>query len=182
MTPSEPPPIRRQVYALLIVIAGGMALGRIASAELVYEPSYHREKDDPPWRGREWPEERPRPMPTFSSNDRSRWCTVRALVDEGTFVIGRRDPALAGPKNKYGDSGIVFEDGWKTVDKIMNPDTGEFYSTKPPLLPVLMAGEYWLLKQLFGWQITEDTWAVVLVIVLTFNLLPWLISLWLLIR
>ena len=32
-------------------------------------------------------------MPTFGSNDRSRWATVRALVDEGTFVIGRRDPS-----------------------------------------------------------------------------------------
>ncbi len=31
-------------------------------------------------------------MPTFGSNDRSRWATVRALVDNGTYEIGYRDP------------------------------------------------------------------------------------------
>src|SRR6185369_672054 len=157
----------------LIVVAGGMALGRILSAELLYEPSLHRTSTDPDYAGRKWPAERPRPMPTFSSNDRSRWCTVRALVDEGTFVIGRRDPTLASSSNKYGDTGIVFEDGWGTVDKVMNPQTNKFYSTKPPILPVLMAGEYWLLKHTFGWTLTENTNEVVRVVVVTFNLLPW---------
>ena len=87
-------------------------------------------------------------MPTFSSNDRSRWATVRALVEEGTFVIGRRDPSKITDKNKYGDYGIVFEDGWGTVDKVMDPDTREFYSTKPPLLPILMAGSGLLQQKL----------------------------------
>ncbi len=166
-------PLRRQLATLLIVVAAGMALGRILNAELLYEPSLHRQSGDPAHWGRAWPKERPEPMPTFSSNDRSRWSTVRALVDEGTYVIGRRDPAKAGPDNKYGDEGIVFEDGWKTVDKVMIPETREFYSSKPPLLPTLMAGEYWLLKNTAGWSITERPFPVVRVIVLTFNWLPW---------
>src|SRR5947209_2100132 len=37
-----------------------------------------------------WPATRPYPVPMFGSNDRSRWATIRALVEDGTFVIGRR--------------------------------------------------------------------------------------------
>ncbi|MBI1916665.1 MAG: hypothetical protein HYS12_18310 [Planctomycetes bacterium] len=183
MTPSpEPAPLRRHLYVLLILVAGCMALGRILNAELVYEPSLYRKAGEPPSAGRPWPPDRPEPMPTFSSNDRSRWATVRALVDNGTYVIGHRDPSKATAKNKYGDDGIVFEDGWQTVDKVMNPETRDFYSSKPPLLPTLMAGEYWLLKHAFGWSITTHRWAVVRTIVLTFNWLPWLLYLWLLSR
>ncbi|HKB41881.1 MAG TPA: hypothetical protein VKD72_35975, partial [Gemmataceae bacterium] len=88
MTPSpEPDRFRRHLYTLLIVVAGCMALGRILNAELVYEPSLFRKTGDPPYAGRPWPPDRPEPMPTFSSNDRSRWATVRALVENGTYVI-----------------------------------------------------------------------------------------------
>ena len=31
-------------------------------------------------------------MPTFSSNDRSRWATIRALVHDHTYAVGERDP------------------------------------------------------------------------------------------
>src|SRR5262249_54064900 len=46
----------------------------------------------------------------------------------------------------------------------------------------MMAGEYWLLKHVFGWSIVEHRWGVVRTIVLTFNWLPWLLYLWLLAR
>lgn len=185
--------LRRQIYTVMIVLASGMALGRILSAELVFEPSIHREEKDPNDKRRKWPATRPAEMPTFSSNDRSRWCTVRALVDRGTFVIGERNPPPPEMKRQLGliaggasifftyqDSGIVFENGWQTVDKVLNPEkqessqTQEFYSSKPPLLPVLMAGEYWVLKHGLGWEITQRPWSVVRVIVLTFNWLPWI--------
>ncbi len=175
--------IRKQLYSIMIVVTAGMALGRILCAEFVLEPSLHRDENKPEEKSkRKWPLTRPNPMPTFSSNDRSRWCTVRALVDDGTFVIGHRDPALKSETNKYGDTGIVFEDGWQTVDKVMNPETGEFYSTKPPLLPVMMAGEYWLLKQALGWTLAENADAVVRITLITFNLLPWIMYLILLSR
>ncbi len=172
--------LRRMVYGLLIVATAGMALGRILSAELVSEPSLSRSwPDDPKHPRRAWPQSAPRAMPTFSSNDRSRWAAVRALVDEGTWAIGRRD-------RKTGkDSGIVFEDGWQSVDKMLDPNTLEFYSTKPPLLTCLVAGEYWLLKKTFGWTLSGESdhrFAVVRVCLLTFNLLPFLVSLWLLSR
>src|SRR5579875_2390262 len=169
---------RRQIYGLLIVVAAAMVLGRILSAQLVYEPSLSEQwPKDPGHYRRSWPATPPRSMPTFSSNDRSRWAAVRALVDEGTWVIGRRD------RQTGKDSGIIFEDGWQSVDKILNPETLEFYSTKPPLLTFLVACEYWLLKKTFGWSLDSDScFAVVRICLLTFNLLPFGIYLGLLAR
>src|SRR5919201_945020 len=68
--------------------------------------------------------------------------------------------------------GIIAEDGWKTIDKVLRPDTQEFYSSKPPFLATLVAGEYWLLKQAFGWSIVEQRWEVVRTILMTVNWLP----------
>jgi hypothetical protein len=180
---ADPSPLRRSMYTLLITIATAVLLGRIVSAQLLYEPSLSAPRDgDPDYPRRAWPSKPPRPMPTFSSNDRSRWATIRALVDEGTYVIGHRDPERATATNPYGDEGIVFEDGWQTVDKVLKPETNEFYSSKPPLLPTLLAGEYWLLKKLFGWSIADNPWLVVCTILLTVNWLPWIVYLVLMAR
>jgi hypothetical protein len=144
-------------------------------------------------------------MPTHGDNDRSRWVTVRALVDEGTYAIGRRlqtwsEPGVVGllaardgltaaalaegadrarvPR----EVGVTFQDGWRTIDKVLNPETLKFYSSKPPLLSTLVAGLYWVLKHLFGWTMTGNLWAVVRVILLLINGLPFLIYLKLLAR
>src|SRR5262245_44482502 len=137
----------RFLYGILICVAVGAALGRIFSAQLVLEPSQHRDQKTPGYRL--WPKSRPTPMPTFSSNDRSRWATVRALVDEGTYVVGRRDRqvalvsavALLGTANalsatttaqfgydlrtkkEVSDTGIIFTDGYESVDKVLHPGT-----------------------------------------------------------
>jgi hypothetical protein len=174
--------LRRLIYPLLMTVAVAAIGGRILSANLVYEPYLSRNAWEPADGRRVWPSQVPTPMPTFSSNDRSRWATVRALVEEGTYVVGRRDPSLAGPKNKYGDTGIIFEDGWQSIDKVMRPETGEFYSSKPPLFTTVVAGEYWLLYNLLGWSIVENPWLVVRTILLTVNALPFLIYLLLLSR
>src|SRR5437879_5963602 len=96
MTPMDPS-LRRSLYTLMLVAATGLMVGRIGNAELVYEPSLHTPKPKPDQPGkfyeaRKWPEKVPPAWPTFSSNDRSRWATVKALVEQGTFVIGRRVP------------------------------------------------------------------------------------------
>src|SRR5206468_318572 len=87
------------------------------------------------------------------------------------------DPARITADDKYGDRGIITEDGWKTIDKVLDPETHKFYSSKPPFLPTLFAGEYWLLKKVFGWSITEQRFLVVRTILFTVNWLPFVIFL-----
>lgn len=93
--------------------------------------------------------------PLQSANDRSRWCTVRALVEQGTYRIDdvRRLP------------------GWDTIDLVRHE--GHFYSTKPPLLSTLVAGVYWCVRQTLGWtlglQLAETTRLILLLV----NLIPW---------
>jgi hypothetical protein len=168
-------PVRRLVYALLITLAAGSVAGHVLSVARIYEPHlFRKEGDDQDTRRGPWPRLRPEPTPSQGDNDRSRWDTVRALVYNGTYVIGHREFLADG---QFRDSGIVTEDGWRTIDKVLRPQTHDFYSSKPPLLATLVAGEYWLLKQLFGWSITEQRWEVMPVILLTINWLPMIIYL-----
>lgn len=175
-------PFRSTVFAVLITAAAGQTAGRILNVMRLYEPVLYRPEGAVEDRRGNWAKTRPEPMPTHGDNDRSRWLTIRTLVDEGTYVIGRRvtDPATG----QYQDTGPMTEDGWRTIDKVLHPETGEFYSSKPPLLPTLLAGEYWLLRQLFGWSITDEQgrWYVVRTILLTVNWLPFVIYLVLLSR
>jgi hypothetical protein len=128
---------------------------------------------------------------------------VRALVDDGTWAVGRRDRrtvlnsvpvpfagtnpldvatlhAAAQQARINSDRGIVTEDGWKTVDKVLHPTRLDYYSSKPPLLSALAAGEYWLLKKAFGWSITDDRGSVIRTILITFNVVPLIVYLLLL--
>jgi hypothetical protein len=174
----DPATFRRTIYGLLAALSLGITVARIIGVEQVYDPSlYHS------YPTRVWPEKLPRQMPTFSSNDRSRWATVKSLVENGTFVIGQRIED-AKSKNGYRDTGILFDPpgGYGSIDVMMNPETGEFFSTKPPLFTVMVAGEYGLLKKLFGWSLDEDRWPVVCTILITFNVIPLMIFLLLLAR
>jgi hypothetical protein len=65
---------------------------------------------------------------------------------------------------------------------VLKPEKHEYYSSKPPLLTVLMAGEYWLLKHTLGWSINDRPDEVVRIGLLTFNVLPLILYLWLLMR
>lgn len=171
---------RRSAYLLLTATAVAIAAANVFGAESVVEPSrfkpapgqtYGQEKH------RDWPDERPDPTPMFSSNDKSRWATVRALVENGTYGIGKRTyPDPENPK-EYRDEGILFEGQFRSIDVVMNPQTKEFYSSKPPLFTTLLAGEYWILKQLFGWSFDGDRWLVVPTILITVNVIPFAVYL-----
>lgn len=104
--------------------------------------------------------------PMLSANDRSRWCTVRALVDEGTYAI---------------DSSVVIKHPetnrryWKTIDMVRHrgPDGKEhYYSSKPPLFPTLVAGQYWLIRNLTGITLDEHPFQVMRLILVITNILP----------
>jgi hypothetical protein len=89
--------------------------------------------------------------------------------------------AVANQAPRVKDSGIVTKDGWGTIDKVRDPESHDYYSSKPPLLPTLLAGECLVLR-LFGLSIVTDRWVVVRITLLTINALPWLFYLWLLAR
>lgn len=98
--------------------------------------------------------------PLGSANDKSRWCTVWALVERGTYQI---DEVIRRPQ-------------WDTIDKVRLND--HFYSTKPPLFSTLVAGLYWLEKQMLGWTLDDNLAATVRLLLVFVNLIPWGIALW----
>lgn len=163
--------LRHSIYGLLIAIAFGMITGHIIGVETGSKATA---------------------QPTHSDNDRSRWATVRALVEENTYAIGVR-VYLDEEEKDCVDIGQLKESGWGTIDKVLKPDIawinpnpqpGEplkarfYYSSKPPLLPTILAGEYWVMNKLFGWNMTNDgRFPVVRIILFSINGLPWLIAL-----
>ncbi|MBS0205027.1 MAG: hypothetical protein JSS49_19135 [Planctomycetes bacterium] len=103
-------------------------------------------------------------QPLMSANDRSRWCTVYSLVERGTFQIDE----------------IRQHAGWDSIDIIY--DEGHFYSTKPPLLSVIVAGVTWSVQRVTGWSLLNDTHAVTATVLIFVNILPFAVSLVLLSR
>lgn len=202
--------LRRWVYGLMILIAFAVNCGRIVSVQRVYEPAFHRDPAKEGDRRPVWPAARPDSNAMFGSNDRARWATIRALVHDGTYVIGKRDPTLSAAalfgetdplravviyqagadfrtdvSNPMSHSGIIFkkglkEHGWATIDRVMNPETLEFYSSKPPLLSTLLAGIYWIIFHLFGLSLIDNPAVVVRLMLLLVNALPFAGYLWLL--
>src|SRR5262245_49371044 len=97
--------------------------------------------------------------PFLSANDRSRWMTVRSLVEHGTYEI----------------DAIAQEPTWDTIDMVKHVGRdGEphLYSSKPPLLATIVAGEYWLIHQLTGATLRDDPYEIGRVLLLTINILP----------
>src|SRR5688572_30223574 len=132
--PLERPQLRRAIYGILITIAVGNMVGRIFAVNAVdmirleqnlidreVRPrldkqiaalkaagtSFNRAalekeilaqlKDDPRMR---------KQRPFLSANDRSRWTTIRALVEHGTYAI----------------DDIVAEPNWDTIDMVKHQD------------------------------------------------------------
>jgi hypothetical protein len=109
--------------------------------------------------------------PFLSANDRSRWCTIASLIEEGTFVIDRwheyRDPTT---KRRV----------YQTIDRVQTVDQeGQVasYSSKPALLPIVQAGAYGIVRAVTGWRLPDRPFLVGQSVLLIVNGLPWLIYL-----
>ncbi|MFQ5732781.1 MAG: hypothetical protein ACE5KM_12610, partial [Planctomycetaceae bacterium] len=139
--------LRRFAYLLLIAIAGGLGAASIC-----------------------------RVQPLLSANDRSRWATVRALIEFDTWQI----------------DDVIRDDGWDSIDKVRHED--HFYSSKPALLPLLVSWVYsavWMTsdaldgeaaterdaKQHDGWTLEDETAETTRAILILVNLIPWLAAL-----
>ncbi|MFO0949232.1 MAG: hypothetical protein U1D30_25525 [Planctomycetota bacterium] len=118
--------------------------------------------------------------PTMSPNDNSRWDTVWSLVEHGTYQIFDT-PEEAKKYNK--------PEQMLTIDKIQKD--GKYYSSKPPLMPTVIAGYVQCLKWVVGEEFSKDhkdaegkfhrgsIWIYGNATILMFNLVPFLLFLWL---
>ncbi|HET6878747.1 MAG TPA: hypothetical protein VFI31_01175 [Pirellulales bacterium] len=161
--PSDPnAPFRRQIYAILIAVSVGGMVGRIFAVNAVDTVRLEKYLKD---QGRhDWQKQRP----FLSSNDRSRWATVRSLVELGTYQI----------------DDIVSQPNWDTIDMVKHDDEGRpapatdqghLYSSKPPLLATLMAGPYWVIYQVTGTTLGEHPFAIGRPLLVLFNVLPMIV-------
>lgn len=160
-------------YWLLIALAVGSMTGRILSVNAINHIKYQQErvkeelrKSQAQWQQRldagEMTQERfdravvdrraeleqrlNLERPFLSGNDRSRWNTIRALVDHGTYAIDE----------------TTHDPNWDTIDMVKHVGRDgqpHLYSSKPTLLPTLLAGEYWLLQKLTG-LILDEPWTL----------------------
>ncbi len=96
-----------------------------------------------------------------SANDRSRWCTAWSLVERNTYEIDE----------------IRLKKGWDTIDIVRHD--GHFYSSKPPLLPRLVAELYRVIRFVTGWTLLEQTELVARIILFLINVVPMTVALWL---
>src|SRR5262245_40982775 len=70
--------------------------------------------------------------PFLSANDRSRWMTIRSLVEHGTYEIDR----------------VVGEPTWDTIDMVQHiwrDGKAHLYSSKQSILGTILVGECWIM-------------------------------------
>ena len=79
---------------------------------------------------------------SFGDTANSRLATVLSLTRHGTWYIDR--PADEEPN--------YFEQ--RTIDKVVVD--GRTISSKPPILPLLMAAEYVFFNKCFGWELLDE--------------------------
>ncbi len=97
--------------------------------------------------------------PFLSANDRSRWMTVRALVEHGTYQI----------------DDIMGQPTWDTIDMVQHRGRDgqpHLYSSKPPLLATLIAGEYWVINRFTGATLRDHPYEIGRTMLFTIDILP----------
>ncbi len=107
-------------------------------------------------------------LPFLSANDRSRWCAIAALTEDGGWEIDRF---------------IVDDKGkntiWHTIDMVRHrgPDGKEhYYSSKPPLLTVLYAAVCKPVTWIFGKKLTQEPYLIGRTVMFLVNVVP--MALW----
>mgnify|MGYP000933213502 CR=1 FL=1 len=178
--------LRRSVYFILIAVSVGLMLGRILAVDSVdkaaleksrlakIEQTLKKKRADLEAKGT--PADRLEEelivtelklrreallrRPFLSANDRSRWCAVRALVEEDMRV----------PRAPYAIDRVIQEQNWDTIDMVKHD--GHLYSSKPPLLPTLMAAVYWPIHRLTGANLGDNPYEIGRFMLILFNIIP----------
>ena len=190
--PSDDPraQLRRSAYALLIALSVGAMLGRIMAVDAVDRRAVQEFRVRQGLEGKRaalvkkgLPEDKIADAlqaeearlrdkirlqrPFLSANDRSRWCTIRALVEEDMRVEGA----------PYAIDKVIAQPGWDTIDMVKHD--GHLYSSKPPLLPTLLAGEYWLIHHATGATLGTHPYEIGRFMLVTINVIPLAIAMFL---
>jgi hypothetical protein len=95
----------------------------------------------------------------LSANDRSRWLTIRSLVENGTYEIDE----------------IMAEPTWDSIDTVKHigrDGKPHIYSSKPPLLATLLAGEYWVINHVTGATLGKHPYEIGRLMLVTINVIP----------
>ena len=174
---------RKSIYALLILLSLGLILGRILAVDTVDNRSLQKYRLNQIPKQLAEKEKRLRDQgatdadiqnelaateaklqrdatlcfPFFSANDRSRWCTIRAVVDPEMRVEGA----------PFAIDKVRMEKGWDTIDMVCHD--GHYYSSKPPLFPAMLAGVYWLIRACTGLTLGANTYEVVKLMLMLVN-------------
>ncbi len=109
-------------------------------------------------------------LPFLSANDRSRWCAIAALTEDGKWEIDRITELL----DSKGKSKI-----WNSIDIVRHRGADgkeHFYSSKPPLLTAMYAIVCKPVTMLFGKKLTEEPFLIGRTVMLLVNVLP--LTLW----
>jgi hypothetical protein len=116
----------------------------------------------------------------YSPNDSSRWNTIYYLVQHGTYEylpVTVKDVPWAIQDEK--PSKITKPLLW-TIDMIMVD--GKLYSSKPPLLPTVLAGLTWVTQKVTGQTFHENPWFIERTILIVAQVIPFAVMLVLLRR
>jgi hypothetical protein len=172
--------VRRGAYGLLIAISIGSMIGRIFAVDSIdrlgqindlVARSVNGRTADAKKAGRtpspaelqQWQEEARAKIslerPFLSANDRSRWDTIRSLVEQGTYQIDE----------------ISNEPNWDTIDMVQHRGRDgklHLYSSKPPLLATILAGEYWLIYHITGQSLANHPFEIGRFMLITINVIP----------
>ena len=178
--------VRWSVYLLLIAVSAGMMLGRILAVDSLDKVGLEdarlaKVSADVTVKKKElqatgltgpaldqelarietaWLSKARLRRPFLSANDRSRWCTVRALVEPDMRVKGA----------PYAIDKVIQQPNWDTIDMVKHG--GHLYSSKPPLLATLMAGVYWPIYRLTGATLGTHPYEIGRFMLLLFNVIP----------
>ena len=184
--------LRRSVYWILIAASVGAMIGRILAVDSVDMLGVEKQRlsqamaiarktlqgqglspeaiqEELKRREAEWREQNRVRRPFLSANDRSRWCTVRALVEPEMRVEGA----------PYAIDKVITP-LWDTIDMVKHD--GHLYSSKPPLLATLLAGPYWVIYHVTGATLETHPYAINRFLLILVNVVPLAACFWLLSR
>ncbi len=203
--------LRWQIYGILIMISAGLCLGRIIAVDNISDRAVQDYRLNTVKKQRL--EERRKELesknfsadviekelhrvdglltkqyqtarPTLSANDRSRFCTIRVLVEpnfrETRTVV--RDGVEIEQVVPYAIDKIRAKQGWDTIDMVCHTLKGDptetqyLYSSKPPLLPTVMAIPYWCIYHATGITFDTHPYLVTRVMLILCHLIPLVIG------